>query len=298
MLVYNSPVRANAKGEELYGHGTAGFPCGCYYNDPLVSEVPWHWHAEYEVVVVTYGELVYLAGGESHHLRAGDAAFVNAGVPHAERAWEGSHAVEGDLVFHPRLLWGTTDSDVYTRYLSRLEAPGAPAACALRGDGEAWEREAIACIARAHTAVADEERFFEVTAREALTRAVLLVMDNTPRASALDGAAPDPLGMGRVRDMIQFIEDHYAESLSVGEIAAAGGVSEREAQRSFKGALGESPKEYLTSHRLFVASQMLKSTDATAGQVARDCGFASQSYFARRFRERYGHTPSEHRRMG
>lgn len=98
--------------------------------------------------------------------------------------------------------------------------------------------------------------------------------------------------------MIQFIEDHYAEELSVGDIAAAGGVSEREAQRAFKGALGECPMEYLTNHRLFVASQMLKSTDATAGQVARDCGFSSQSYFARRFRERYGHTPSEHRRAG
>lgn len=28
MLVYNGPVKANAQGEELYGHGTAGFPCG------------------------------------------------------------------------------------------------------------------------------------------------------------------------------------------------------------------------------------------------------------------------------
>lgn len=64
MLVYNGPVKANAQGEELYGHGTAGFPCGCYYNDPLVAEVPWHWHEEYEVVVVTYGELLFAAGAK------------------------------------------------------------------------------------------------------------------------------------------------------------------------------------------------------------------------------------------
>ena len=79
MLVYNGPVRANAQGEELYGHGTADFPCGCYNNDPLASEIPWHWHAECEAVVVTYDELVFLAGGTAYHLRTGDAAFVNAG---------------------------------------------------------------------------------------------------------------------------------------------------------------------------------------------------------------------------
>lgn len=206
--------------------------------------------------------------------------------------------MEGDLVFHPRLLYGTAESDLWVKYLSRLEAPSAPRAYALRGNGEPWEQEVVACITRAHTAIADEERFFEATARDMLTRAVLLILDNAPEAAATDGIAPSSRGMDRVRDMIQFIEDHYAEELSVGDIAAAAGVSEREAQRAFKGALGERPMEYLTNHRLFVASQMLKSTDATAGQVARDSGFSSQSYFARRFRERYGHTPSEHRRVG
>ena len=297
MLVYNGPVRANAQGEELYGHGSAGFPCGCYYNDPLVAEVPWHWHEEYEAVVVTYGELLYLAAGETYHLRAGDAAFVNSGVPHAELAWDGEHALEGDLVFHPRLLYGSTESDIWTKYLARLDAPSAPAACALRGDGEPWEQEAVACITRAHTAIADEERYFEVTARDMLTRAALLVADNAPQAAATS-VAPGTRSMDRVRGMIQFIEDHYAEELSVADIAAAGGVSEREAQRAFKAALGERPLEYLTSHRLFVASQMLKATEASVGQVARDCGFGSQSYFARRFRERYGHTPSAHRQVG
>lgn len=61
---------------------------------------------------------------------------------------------------------------------------------------------------------------------------------------------------------------------------------------------GERPMEYLTNQRLFKASQMLKPTGAATGQVARNCGFSSRSYFARRFRERYGHTPSEHRNAG
>lgn len=298
MLVYNGPVRANALGEELYGHGTAGFPCGCYYNDPLVSEVPWHWHEELEVVYVTTGELLYLASGDSYHLHAGDAAFVNAGIPHAEIDWAGTHALEGDLVFHPRLLYGSDDSAIWEKYLKHLTAQDAPKACAFHADGEPWEREAISCIARAHTAIADEEPYFEVTAREQLTRLCLLVLghasagDMSPRESVTTQA------MDRLKHMIKFIEDHYAEELTIGDIADAGNVSAREAQREFRQILGERPMEYLNNHRLFVASQLLKSTDHAVGQIAHDCGFGSQSYFSKLFSARYGHSPGQHRTLG
>jgi len=298
MLVYNGPVRASAGGQELYGHGTQAFPCGCYYNDPYVSEVPWHWHEEIEVVFVKEGEMAYLASGTSYHLRPGDAVFVNSGVPHAERACDGAHSLEGDLVFHPRLLFGSEESAIWQRYLSGLKAPNAPRSCMMRAEGADWEREAISCIERAHTAVAEEERYFEIVARDLLTKMALLILDHAEVSGEENVALVETFEVERVKQMARFVEDHYADRLSVADVASAGNVSEREAQRAFRRALGVSPMEYLANYRLFVASQMLKSTDATITEVGRSCGFASQSTFARRFRERYGHAPSEHRAVG
>lgn len=298
MITYNGPILVDALGVEQYGHGTASFPCGCYFNNPLKNEVPFHWHDEYELVVVQEGELLYLAGGERYLLRKGDAAFVNAGVPHAEQAWEGRDAMEGDLVFHPRLLYGDKGSALYINYFRHLAQPEAVRSCALRGDGEPWEREAAELAQIAFEAVAYERQFFEATAREALTKAVLLILANHP----LDQQESQPeayvRNVDRIKSMVGFIEEHYAQELTIEQIAQSGGVSQREAQREFAAHVGSRPMEYLNNHRLFMASKLLKGTDASISEVARSCGFGSQSYFTKRFRERYGHTPSEHRRAG
>jgi AraC-like DNA-binding protein len=298
VITYNGPILVNASGVELYSHGTAAFPCGCYFNDPRSNEVPFHWHDEYEVVVVQEGELLYLAGGERYVLRKGDAVFVNGGVPHAEQALNDKSAIEGDLVFHPRLLYGDKTTALWINYFRHLAQPGAVQSCALRADGEPWEREAAQLYAKAFEVIAYEKRFFEALARDYLTHATLLVLANHPLQEETASEVSYMRSVDRLKGMISFIEEHYAEDLTIDQIARAGGVSQREAQREFQSVLGVRPMEYLTNHRLFVASQMLKSTDASVGEVARSCGFGSQSYFTKRFRERYGHTPSQHRSEG
>ncbi len=298
MITYNGPILVNASGVELYSHGTASFPCGCYFNDPCENEVPFHWHDEYEFVIVQEGELLYLAGGERYVLRAGDAAFVNSGVPHAEQAIDGMDAREGDLVCHPRMLYGDEGSALWIKYFRHLAQAGAIQSCALRADGEPWEREAARLIGRAFEDIAHEHDFFEATSREALTRASLLILANAPKPRQQTETRAYARTVDRLKNMISFVEDHYATELTIDQIARAGGVSQREAQREFQTMLGARPMEYLTNHRLFMASRQLKGSDASIGEVARNCGFSSQSYFTRRFRERYGQTPSEHRRIG
>ena len=40
-------------GRELNAHGTAAFPVACYHDQLEIDPVPWHWHEELEVLVVT-----------------------------------------------------------------------------------------------------------------------------------------------------------------------------------------------------------------------------------------------------
>ena len=40
---------------ELMEHGTAAFPIACYHDDLQAEPVPWHWHEELEVLVVSEG---------------------------------------------------------------------------------------------------------------------------------------------------------------------------------------------------------------------------------------------------
>lgn len=73
-------------------------------------------------------------------------------------------------------------------------------------------------------------------------------------------------------------------------------VSREHLAREFRNAMGVSPLDYLTQHRLRMASDMLRRTDNKLDTVAATCGFAGANYFCRLFRKHVGMTPAEFRR--
>lgn len=297
MITENGPIRVSATGEELWGHGTRAFPCGCYNTDIPVLEVPWHWHDELEFVCVRRGTFTYAAAGMRFPVHEGDAVFVNSGVPHAEFDYEGTRALEGSLVCDARMLFGRQTSALWLGCFQELLTPNAPRVVHLSAQGEPWEREAAWLVHMAHAAVVEELQFFEETARHNLTMVCLLLHEHVMGAKDTMPPEANEQGFNRLKLMTGYIEQNFTDELTLSRIASVGGVSEREAQRTFKALTGETPMEYLVNWRLYEASQRLRQTDASVGEVAHACGFASQSYFTKRFRERYGHTPSQHRKL-
>ena len=61
---------------ELMEHGTAAFPIACYHDDLQAEPVPWHWHEELEVLVVSEGMILATAGGEKFRLGKGEGLFI------------------------------------------------------------------------------------------------------------------------------------------------------------------------------------------------------------------------------
>ncbi|WP_432950526.1 AraC family transcriptional regulator [Kribbella sp. CA-253562] len=61
------------------------------------------------------------------------------------------------------------------------------------------------------------------------------------------------------------------------------GVSAAHLSRSLRAAYGTTPTEYVTDLRLEQAASLLAATTAPIAEIARRCGFSSQSYFTRRF---------------
>lgn len=66
-------------GRELNAHGTAAFPVACYHDQLEIDPVPWHWHEELEVLVVTEGAVLAAAGGEKCALPVGDGILSMRG---------------------------------------------------------------------------------------------------------------------------------------------------------------------------------------------------------------------------
>lgn len=115
-------------------------------------------------------------------------------------------------------------------------------------------------------------------------------------APAWRPSARAPAGDGRLKQMLGYIREHYAEDIAPADIAAAAGVCERECFRCFKQELGTTPLSSLTDFRLRKAGELLRETGLSVTEIASACGFANASYFGKVFRRRMNLSPLQYRR--
>ncbi|HIQ06712.1 MAG TPA: helix-turn-helix domain-containing protein [Anaerolineae bacterium] len=129
-----------------------------------------------------------------------------------------------------------------------------------------------------------------------LVTLALRAQTNPPGTYLLTTDLP-PATDRRVQAAIEWLQVHYAEPVSLSELAAAVGISPRHLSRLFREAVGQTPAEYLETLRLSVAQSMLMGTDRSITEIALEVGYTTPSHFSQRFQSRTGLTPSEFRRL-
>ena len=95
---------------------------------------------------------------------------------------------------------------------------------------------------------------------------------------------------------VQYIAEHYTETVELSRLAAIAGVSEGHFCRLFKEYTHMRPVEYVTHLRIETAKSLLvDSPTLPVSQIAHQVGYASPSYFSSLFRAAEGLTPAEYR---
>lgn len=293
-LIKPSELALDGEGHELMPHGTDDFPCLGYdeeHDDTPAGELPWHWHNDFEANLVIEGNLRMRVPGTSVLLGAGDACFVNASVPH--EAAGAPHARLYGLVFSPLLICGTYDSVFARRYVMPL-VRRSDLPVALLSHDDPGDASALGLMSQAVEALDAEVPGYEVAVREALSWLVCDILARVAAPSARREAID--VGSTRVRVMCDFVEEHYAERIGVGDIARAGGVGERECLRAFRASLATSPSVYLRQCRMRRAADLLvHEPGMSVAEVAHEVGVSGSSSLAQLFRKDYRCSPHEYR---
>ena len=97
------------------------------------------------------------------------------------------------------------------------------------------------------------------------------------------------------RQLVDYIEAHLDQPITLGELALRCNLSEYHFARMFRTSFGLPPHQYLLARRLHRACQLLQLGVMPLGEIALLCGFASASHFSNRFRQAMGATPGEYR---
>ncbi|BFI60849.1 AraC family transcriptional regulator [Yersinia pseudotuberculosis] len=97
----------------------------------------------------------------------------------------------------------------------------------------------------------------------------------------------------QITKTLRRIENHFADNLSVEQLAAEVNMSVSAFHHNFKAVTNTSPLQYLKSYRLHRARMMMLHDGLKASTAAIKVGYESASQFSREFKRYFGHTPSE-----
>jgi AraC family transcriptional regulator len=125
----------------------------------------------------------------------------------------------------------------------------------------------------------------ELIIRLMQTEARHLLIDNAPRFQ----------DTCRLAFIVQYIQNHLHEPLTIEQLSRKAYMSQSHFFRCFKNEFGISPIDFINNERLKKATILLKDIRKTINQVCLECGFNNVSYFNKLFKRHTHLTPTEYR---
>lgn len=100
-----------------------------------------------------------------------------------------------------------------------------------------------------------------------------------------------------VDKIVNYIDQHLQDDLSVRILANAAYVSPDHLTRLFKKRFGQTVTDYIFRQRMTLAGELLKDSKLTVTMVSDCVGYGNYSYFTEQFKKFYGMTPREYQNI-
>lgn len=313
MEVFRMPLKENF--QELIEHGKADFPIQYYVNSLHIAgnSVPLHWHPNLEFFVVHCGRVHVQAGNGEVTLEQGEGIFLNTNCLHSYESCGGEPCYCPNVVLQPEFI-APVNSAINTHYVMPITLNSQLPYVVLDRSAE-WKRDILECLDRVFSMLQvygeissygeapelefksqpGERECFEIRVQCEINRAWALLYSHMGEIELAPAVKNEHVLQIRMQKMIGFIQQHYAEDVSLQDIANSASISRSEASRCFQSYLHTSPVSYLLKYRVERSMQLLRDNNMTVEAVALECGFSSSAYFCKLFRSHTGMTPKQYR---
>ncbi len=282
-------------GREIKSHGTYAFPVLVSHERLSNYErrtFLWHWHAELEWTYIEEGEICYQVNDRICYLKKGQGILCNTNVLHMGRAESEEDCHYVSITVHPRLLGGFENSFLEKQYV-RPVIDNTAFAHVVFGDEE-WQQQVLR---RLHQV----EKLYEEKTENYEFQIYLLMMENWlavwehawgGRQMPQEHVA-ESRNMQRLKTIFSYLHEHYAEKITLQDVARQVNICEAEICRLFKRYMKESLFEYLLDYRVERSTAVL--LEASVTEAAERSGFSSPAYYTKVFKARMGCTPKEYK---
>lgn len=285
MQIKNIAIDQNLK--ELTQHRTTVLPIACYYttiNQHINGYIPLHWHNEIQFVLIIKGEAHFQINEERLVVPEGNGLFINSGCLHMVEDKNNSDCSYICLNVSPHFV---LTQELFTTYVSPyIQATNLP--YLYIDSNEPWGKTILDSVSEIHHCIRQQSPYYEID----ITRELTLIWRNLiSNGFRLEYDQSEMLKSYRMKEMLNWIHQHYEEKIMLDDIARAGKLSRSECCRYFKRTLKTTPLSYVTDYRIQKSLILLQQAEANVTEVAYQVGFNSTSYFIDKFRKSMNMTP-------
>lgn len=117
---------------------------------------------------------------------------------------------------------------------------------------------------------------------------ILLLLGEITELQNRDTAIPAALNR-----MLLYIKKNLTQQITLSQLCAQCQLSESYAERLFKKYFGIPATEYINNEKLYYACELLRNTGLNISEIARYLGYTDVFYFSRRFKRKFGVSPTK-----
>lgn len=204
--------------------------------------VPLHWHDRFEILIIDKGSMLAHIAGEEIKAKAGDIIIVNPGCTH--------EAVVIENISYRVLMFELISQFAQDKTAYRLLRPFANNTSVFMPFIN--DREVLAVIDKIFSVTKERRSGFPLMQVGLVYQLLSLLFERHQ-----DTRHVRPVAESRLRQVIEYIADHYCDNISSAGISRQFGYDESYFCRLFKSVIGVRPMEYIRVLRLEKARRLL-----------------------------------------
>ena len=245
-----------------------------------------HYHDELEFLPIYEGSFSCRVDGKDYVANAGEIIFVGSGVPH--ETFSLTKRVDTGLLQFRESDYLNTEIRKIIKYSVKLQNTEGEPVHIIRSE------ELFSAVDAIMRECEEKRSAYEILVRAEILRIIGLCYRMQLLSDGEEAFASPAIQ--KILPALTYINQHYAENLSLDEVSALLGFDKSYFCRIFRAATGATFTEYLNFVRVCKAGKRLAATTDSILDISSDVGFCSVSYFNKIFKKYKSCSPSFYRR--
>ncbi|OPJ63542.1 AraC family transcriptional regulator [Clostridium oryzae] len=256
--------------------------------------VDYHWHYYIELLFFIKGKASVSVAGTCYEVTEGDFVIINSREIHSVRTYEGIETRHIVIKFDVDVLYTNMNAVFEAKYIMPFTMSQYKVQNVFR-KSELANTELNNIILDINREYLEKRYGFELAVRAKIVTLFLWIIRNWENKGIKFevGDISKEIGIEKLQVLLDYLDSHYAENISVKKMAQMCSVSYCYFSRFFKKVMKKTFTEYLNYIRIIEAEKLLLTTEQNITEIALNTGFTNSSYFIEQFRRYKGETPKQ-----